>query len=42
MNGPVIGIDLGGTNLLVGLMDDQGSLIARTHRPTDAHRARMR
>lgn len=38
MNGPVIGIDLGGTNLLVGLMDDEGSLIARTHRPTDPRR----
>lgn len=38
MNSPVIGIDLGGTNLLVGLMDAQGSMIARTHRPTDAAR----
>ena len=38
MNSPVIGIDLGGTNLLVGLMDEDGALIARTHRPTDARR----
>ena len=38
MSGPVIGIDLGGTNLLVGLMDDGGTLVSRTHRPTDAHR----
>ena len=38
MSSPVIGIDLGGTNLLVGLMDEDGALIARTHRPTDASR----
>ena len=38
MSGHVVGIDLGGTNLLVGLMDETTALVSRTHRPTDAHR----
>ena len=38
MSGHVVGIDLGGTNLLVGLMDETATLVSRTHRPTDAHR----
>jgi glucokinase len=35
---PVVGIDLGGTNTLVCVMDTSGQLVARTHRPTDAQR----
>lgn len=38
MSGPVIGIDLGGTNTLACVMDGHGELAARTHRETDAGR----
>ena len=38
MSGPVIGIDLGGTNTLACVMDDTDTIVARTHRQTDAGR----
>lgn len=38
MSGPVIGIDLGGTNTLACVMDATGELVARTHRETEAQR----
>lgn len=38
MSGPVIGIDLGGTNTLACVMDATGDLVARTHRETEAQR----
>ncbi len=35
-----IGIDLGGTNIAAGLVDEEGKLIHAIKRPTDTHRGR--
>jgi len=37
MNPPVIGIDIGGTKIAVGLVDDQGTISERHVQPTPAH-----
>ena len=33
-----VGIDLGGTNIAVGIVDGDGNILGRSSRPTQAHR----
>ena len=39
-NAPVVGIDLGGTNFTVGVVDSKGRLLGQDRRKTKAHQGR--
>lgn len=41
-NGPVVGVDLGGTNMAIGVVDDKGRVLGRCKRKTKASEGRDR